>query len=159
VLDKIAYLLDQIPGNITISGNTDDKPIATKRFHSNWELSAARAISVAHHLYERGVDKDRMIVTGNADTQPIFANDTEAHRSRNRRVEIVLTQQDNPRVEDAPDAASPNLNQSAEPLREIIVNQPPGLKGKPVIKNNAPIPLKVPAQDEKTKIIEPQPAK
>ncbi len=131
VLDKIAYLLNEIPGHITISGHTDDKPISTARFHSNWELSSARAITVAHQLHEDGVDKDRMIVSGYSDTQPLFSNDTDEHRSRNRRVEIVLTQDDIPRVQEAPDVAPESMRgQVQQPTREILVNQPPGFKSK-----------------------------
>ena len=125
VLDKVAYLLNEIPGQIAISGNTDDKPISNSLYRSNWELSAARAITVAHRLYDRGVDKDRMIVAGNAATQPLVENDTEEHRSQNRRVEITLTQDDEPRVQEAPEVVPSYLRkQIQQPAREIVVNAP-----------------------------------
>lgn len=125
VLDKVAYLLNEIPGQISIAGNTDDRPISNSIYRSNWELSAARAITVAHHLFERGIDKDRMVVTGNAASQPLYDNDTEENRKKNRRVEITLTQDDEPRVQEAPEVVPSYLRkQIQQPPREIVVNSP-----------------------------------
>lgn len=143
VLDKIANLLNEIPGNITISGHTDDKPISNRRFHSNWELSSARAATVAHHLHDRGVDGRRIVISGYADTQPLYPNDTEEHRSRNRRVEIELTQGDKPRTQEVPEVNTTD-QQIQQPLREILVNQPQITK-----KVSKPIPLKNATDDDK----------
>lgn len=123
VLDKVAEVLENVPGEINISGHTDDKPISNKRFRSNWELSSARAITVAHKLYQRGIDKDRMVVSGMADTQPLNPNDTDEHRSRNRRVEIVITQNEQPRVQDVPEYDADKHLQPNVP-EEIEVNYP-----------------------------------
>jgi chemotaxis protein MotB len=80
-------------GAVAVQGHTDDVPIETARFRSNWELSSARAVSVAEPLLEGGVlDPSRLSVTGFADTRPLVANDSPDGRARNRRVEIVIDQ-------------------------------------------------------------------
>ncbi|WP_156504054.1 OmpA family protein, partial [Oleiphilus sp. HI0066] len=76
---------------ISIEGHTDDVPIKTKEFPSNWDLSAKRALVVAHGLMESGdLDPRRVSVSGFADSRPLVANDSTEHRAKNRRVEIVL---------------------------------------------------------------------
>ena len=85
-----------------IDGHTDNVPIYTERFRSNWELSAARAVSVAHEMMlATDIPSERFLIQGFADTQPVAANDTAANRAKNRRVEIVL-QQGEDREGDAP---------------------------------------------------------
>lgn len=80
-------------GTIAVQGHTDDVPITTARYRSNWELSSARAVSVAEQLLDGGVlDPRRLSVTGFADTRPLVANDSRESRARNRRVEIVIDQ-------------------------------------------------------------------
>ncbi|MBP6381560.1 MAG: OmpA family protein [Pseudomonadales bacterium] len=80
-------------GAVAVQGHTDDVPIGTARFRSNWELSSARAVSVAEPLLEGAVlDPRRLSVTGFADTRPLAGNDTPEGRARNRRVEIVIDQ-------------------------------------------------------------------
>jgi chemotaxis protein MotB len=80
-------------GAVAVQGHTDEVPIATARFRSNWELSTARAVSVAEPLLEGGVlDPRRLSVTGFADARPLVANDSADARARNRRVEIVIDQ-------------------------------------------------------------------
>ncbi|MCB0357984.1 MAG: OmpA family protein [Bdellovibrionales bacterium] len=75
---------------IEISGHTDDVPIATERFASNWELSAGRAISVAEIYLEAGVAGEKLSAVGYADTRPRASNSEEQGRARNRRVEILF---------------------------------------------------------------------
>src|SRR5690606_24995776 len=82
--------LAPIRGAITVSGHTDDVPIATSRYRSNWDLSAARAASVAHELLAAGIEPVRIMVSGHADTQPRMPNDTPENRAANRRIDIVL---------------------------------------------------------------------
>lgn len=93
VIDEIQAVLMLQPGEIKVHGHTDSIPISTPRFRSNWELSAARAVSVAHQLM-RGdyIDQSRFEVTGFADTRPLASNDTAENRARNRRVEVVVRQ-------------------------------------------------------------------
>lgn len=86
-------LLATQPGAIRIQGHTDDVPIATSRFRSNWELSSARAVSVAEQMLADNIlDPRRFTVSGYADTRPLVPNDSIANRARNRRVEIVINQ-------------------------------------------------------------------
>jgi len=75
--------------DIEIAGHTDDRPISTPEFPSNWELSAARASRVARLLLEQEhIDPTRISTRGYAHFRPLYANDTEEHRAANRRVEI-----------------------------------------------------------------------
>ncbi len=91
MLDKIAPLLHRHPGPIVVVGHTDDRPVVGGRFRSNWDLSSARAVSVVHYLIERlGLPPVRLTAQGQADTRPLFPNDSPAHRAANRRVELVL---------------------------------------------------------------------
>ena len=91
VLDKIHLALSEVEGTVTVAGHTDNRPIHTKRFRSNWELSAGRAVSVLHALLRSNLlDSRRFLIEGFGDSQPLVANDTPENRARNRRVEITL---------------------------------------------------------------------
>ena len=90
LLDEIAIILKKLPNEIVVEGHTDNLPIHTERFPSNWELSAARAINVAKYLIKKGVSPSRVGVVGYADSRPIYPNDTPEHRASNRRVEIFI---------------------------------------------------------------------
>lgn len=90
VLDQLAAILAPFPNALRIEGHTDNVPIATREFPSNWELSAVRAASVVHLFMRRGVDARRMTVVGMGEYHPVADNATEAGRNRNRRVVIVV---------------------------------------------------------------------
>jgi chemotaxis protein MotB len=75
---------------ISVEGNTDDVPIHSAQFSSNWELSTARASAVVEFLVEHGVAAHRLTASGNADQQPVASNATLTGRAHNRRVEIVM---------------------------------------------------------------------
>jgi len=93
VIDKLVELLKELDGNVSVEGHTDSIPIRTARFRSNWDLSAQRALEVAHALFESGeLDQRRFNVGGYADTRPLLPNDTAENRARNRRVEIIIQQ-------------------------------------------------------------------
>ncbi len=92
VMDDIRAVLLSKPGKIQVQGHTDDIPIRSSRYRSNWELSTARAVSVAEALMDGNVDPRRFEVSGFADTQAIVSNTNAANRARNRRVEIVIRQ-------------------------------------------------------------------
>ena len=92
VMDDIRAVLMQKPGSIQIQGHTDDIPIRSSRYRSNWELSTARAVSVAQALMNGDIDRRRFEVSGFADTQPLADNNSQENRARNRRVEIVIRQ-------------------------------------------------------------------
>lgn len=90
VLTRLSELLNSHDGTIAVEGHTDNLPIKTILFPSNWELSGARASSVARHFISGGVDSHRVRIVGYADTQPLASNATPGDRQRNRRVNIVL---------------------------------------------------------------------
>lgn len=91
VLLLIAEVLNQRDGHFIIAGHTDDIPIETRRFRSNWDLSSARAASVVHYFIQEGdVDPERMEIRALADNEPIVPNDSWENRAQNRRVEISV---------------------------------------------------------------------
>ncbi len=91
VLTKIAMLIDNNSGKVTISGHTDNIPIHNDEFRSNWELSTSRAVSVTHVILQKaGIDPQRITVSGHADTKPLASNDTASGRAQNRRVDISI---------------------------------------------------------------------
>ena len=90
VILRVASALDRIPGTIVITGHTDDVPIRSARFSSNWELSTERARSVVALMGSRLSDPARLRAEGVADSEPVAPNDGAANRARNRRVAILL---------------------------------------------------------------------
>lgn len=90
-LARIGRMVEDMTGAITVSGHTDNVPVRSGgSYRSNWELSSARAASVAHELLAAGLEPARLMVTGHADTQPRVANDSAANRALNRRVDITF---------------------------------------------------------------------
>ncbi|MCT7655971.1 OmpA family protein [Oceanimonas sp. NS1] len=93
VIRLIGDLVKNVPGEILVSGHSDDINSGHELFSSNWELSTQRALAVADQLRRtQGFDDARMIVMGLADTKPLVANDSAENRRRNRRVEITISQ-------------------------------------------------------------------
>ncbi|HEY8069185.1 MAG TPA: type VI secretion system protein TssL, long form [Burkholderiales bacterium] len=90
VIQRIAAALERVPGTILVTGHTDDVPIRTARFPSNWELSTERAASVVKLMAGKLTDASRLRAEGVADSAPLAPNDSAANRARNRRVEIIL---------------------------------------------------------------------
>jgi len=91
ILDNIGRALKGLPNQIRIEGHTDNLPINTPQFPSNWELSTARATTVLRYLIEHvGLSPEKMSAVGYGEYRPLFPNDTEEHRARNRRVDIVV---------------------------------------------------------------------
>jgi chemotaxis protein MotB len=91
ILDKIRFVLSKTDGQIVVAGHTDDIPINTPHYRSNWELSSSRATSVVHQLLADGeMPPDRFVLEGHADTKPLMTNDTAVNRAMNRRVEIIV---------------------------------------------------------------------
>jgi len=91
LLDAVIRVVDKHPNyKIHIQGHTDDEPISTERFPTNWELSSARATAVLRYFIDKGAEPERMTATGYADTFPLGRNDTVPGRDKNRRVEFVL---------------------------------------------------------------------
>ncbi|HJL15028.1 MAG TPA: flagellar motor protein MotB [Sandaracinaceae bacterium LLY-WYZ-13_1] len=106
LLAQIAELSTEFTRELSIEGHTDDRPISTVRFPSNWELSAARATAVLRFLSETGEAPESMSIAGYADTRPVADNDSVEGRARNRRVEFVFVQPTEP--------ASPRAQAAAE---------------------------------------------
>lgn len=92
VIDEISDVLRVKRGKIQVQGHTDNIPIRTARFRSNWELSSARAVTVAHALMDGDINPRRFEVSGFAETQPLVDNTSSDNRARNRRVEILIQQ-------------------------------------------------------------------
>jgi len=92
--DIVDIIINNPQYDVDIQGHTDNRPISTARFASNWELSAIRATTVLRYLIENGVFEDRLTATGFADLRPVAGNDTPGGRSKNRRVEFVLKEQE-----------------------------------------------------------------
>lgn len=93
VIDKIASALTQIEGKISVEGHTDNVPISTFAYPSNWDLSAARSVAVVRRMLDiAALQPIRVTASGFADTRPQAINSTSDGRARNRRVEIVVKQ-------------------------------------------------------------------
>ncbi len=99
-LDQLATAITELNGKIPkdinwvlrVDGHTDSRPIATPLFRSNWELSSARAIAVVKFLIARGVPANRLVAAGFGEFQALDAGDTDDALSRNRRIELKLTE-------------------------------------------------------------------
>jgi type VI secretion system protein ImpK len=89
LLQRIGEALAAVPGHVQITGHTDNRPIHSIRFQSNWQLSLERARSVSQ-LLAHYLPTARISAEGRAESEPIASNDTPEGRARNRRVEITL---------------------------------------------------------------------
>ncbi len=92
VLNEIVKIIKTKGKNhkIFIQGHTDDVPIHTAKYESNWELSAVRATAVLRHFYDKGIDPEKLTATGYADTFPMVPNNTKEGRAKNARIEFIL---------------------------------------------------------------------
>ena len=125
VLDKIHLALAEVEGTVTVAGHTDDRPIHTKRFRSNWELSAGRAVSVVHALLRSNLlDSRRFLIEGHGASRPLVDNDTPENRARNRRVEITLILRkvngEILGIEDTESAEDTEADAEAEPMEPTL---------------------------------------
>lgn len=110
LLEDMSGIFVGLPGTVSIDGHTDNLPIHTPRFSSNWDLSALRAASVANILQRnRELQPERLLVQGFADTNPRASNDTAEGREKNRRVEITI---------DLSEATEERGSRNMETLRE-----------------------------------------
>ena len=96
VLDKLAEVLKPFPNPIRVEGHTDNRPIKTAAFPSNWELSASRAASVVHQFTKAGIDPLRLEIVGFGEFHPRTSNDTTEGRNANRRVAILVLEEVSP---------------------------------------------------------------
>lgn len=107
VLEQLAEIMGRFDNPIRVEGHTDDQPISTTAFPSNWELSAARAAGVVHLFTRQGINPGRLVVTGMGEHRPAASNATADGRNRNRRVVLVVLAS----PEMAPEA-TPTVNQA-----------------------------------------------
>jgi len=156
VLDKLAQVLKPFPNPIRVEGHTDDRPIRTASFPSNWELSAARAASVVHQFTRQGIDPLRLEIVGFGEFHPRQPNDTSDGRNANRRVVVLVLEEVAPgapltarAVDQTPGTATPGVQiadgSSAE--NRLLYRVPPAaLEATVLVKE----PVK-PAPDEQPK--------
>ncbi len=91
ILNEVIKALRKVPNQVAVEGHTDNIPIHTKEFPSNWELSVARAARVVRYFIEVGkISPKRLRAAGYGEYRPLYPNDTPEHRALNRRVEIVI---------------------------------------------------------------------
>jgi chemotaxis protein MotB len=128
VLDQLGGVLAPFPNPIRVEGHTDNKPIKTAVFGSNWELSAARAASVVRVLANHGVDPSRLAVLGYGEQRPLKANDTADGRNANRRVVVVILSTELMRQNTDPAKISDN-DTATPPRSDIKENGPRGAGG------------------------------
>ena len=114
-LRSVGQVLAPASFPITVEGHTDNRPIATARFPSNWELSAVRAASVVRLFIDTGVAPDRLTAAGYADQRPVALNSTEDGRARNRRVTILIESRTADVAPGSPGQIAPN-----DPIRAVL---------------------------------------
>lgn len=120
VLGKIGQIIKGLPNDVRIEGHTDNRPINTSQFPSNWELSMARATNVLKYLHAAtGIAPNRLSAGGYGPYRPVASNDTSSGRAKNRRVEIVIL-----RIEKAPGQEkieqAANMQKNAAIRKEIL---------------------------------------
>ena len=163
ILEQLGGVLAPFPNPIRVEGHTDNKPIKTALFSSNWELSAARAASVVRVLANHGIESGRLAVIGYGEQRPLKANDTTEGRNSNRRVVVVIlstelmrqstdpTQlSDSNTVPQPPEALQPA---QAIPAQNAIKENGPPAEGGGAIAFPADSPQAIPAAP-----VAPQPA-
>ncbi|WP_339859713.1 OmpA family protein [Thalassospira alkalitolerans] len=104
ILNRVVPVINQTDGQVVVAGHTDNIPVSSNSpYISNWDLSAARATSVLHHMIDQnGTDPRRMVVQGYGDSRPITENSTAEGRAQNRRVEIIIEMMEDTGQNDSP---------------------------------------------------------
>jgi chemotaxis protein MotB len=91
VLQQLSAIIKKLPNDIRIEGHTDNVPISTSQFPSNWHLSVARALSTAYYLMtEQGLDPEKLSIVGYSEYKPLDSNENLSGRATNRRVDIII---------------------------------------------------------------------
>jgi len=125
-LTQVTAVLKDLPNrNFQVAGHTDNIPIKSKKFRSNWDLSTARAVEVLNFMVEKGMEAKRVSAAGYADQSPVVPNDTPENMAKNRRIEITLV----PNLDDLP------------PIDEALKEGPPAAAAAPTA---APAPTATP---------------
>jgi chemotaxis protein MotB len=149
VLDKLADVLKPFPNPIRVEGHTDDRPIHTAAFPSNWELSAARAASVVHQFTKQGIDPLRLEIVGFGEFHPRQPNESSEGRNANRRVAVLVLE-----------AVSPADTTTARTQSDTPATLAPGLELADASSATNRLLYRVPPADlEKTVLVKtPKPA-
>lgn len=113
VLKAVGLVLAQVPNDIQVEGHTDNTPISTVAYPSNWELSTARASSVVRLFIDTGVPGGRLVAVGYGENRPVESNATPEGRSRNRRVTIMILAEPQQRFGDSLAGSSPTPQAAA----------------------------------------------
>jgi chemotaxis protein MotB len=146
VLDKLAEVLKPFPNPIRVEGHTDDRPIHTSAFPSNWELSAARAASVVHQFTKQGIDPLRLEIVGFGEFHPRQPNDSNEGRNANRRVAVLVLEAVSPAetttariTSDTPDTISPGIElaDASSATNRFLYRVPPADLEKTVLMKDA----------------------
>ena len=145
-IQAISEVLIELNRHVRVEGHTDNVPITTVQFPSNWELSAARAVTVVRELSERyGVESNHLTAVGHADSRPLTDNLTQENRAKNRRVEIVVQERrpipqpietEEPRTALEMFAAPQDpVKREAGPIpRDVLPLQPSSSQAKPALR-------------------------
>ncbi|MGD9786936.1 MAG: flagellar motor protein MotD [Sulfuricellaceae bacterium] len=115
VLTAVGQVLTSVDNPVQVEGYTDNIPIKSPLFPSNWELSAARASSVVRLFVENGVDSARLVAVGYGENHPVESNDTPEGRARNRRVAVMILNKEQEKVSDVPVVSGPSGNVPGTP--------------------------------------------
>jgi len=149
VLDKLAEVLKPFPNPIRVEGHTDNRPVHTAAYPSNWELSAARAASVVHQFTKAGIDPLRLEIVGFGEFHPRQANDTPEGRNANRRVAILVLEAVAPGApttavanEHTPESAAPGVSTAdgASAGNRLLYRVEPATLEKTVLLKATPAP-------------------
>lgn len=147
VLNKLAEVLKPFPNPIRVEGHTDDRPIHTGAFPSNWELSAARAASVVHQFTKQGIDPLRLEIVGFGEFHPRQPNTSAEGRNANRRVAVLVLEAVAPAetatartTTNTPETIAPGLNlaDGGSATNRLAVRVPPDALEKTVLAHKAP---------------------
>jgi chemotaxis protein MotB len=157
VLDKLAEVLKPFPNPIRVEGHTDDRPIHTGAFPSNWELSAARAASVVHQFTKQGIDPLRLEIVGFGEFHPRQPNDSNDGRNANRRVAVLVLEAVSPSetttartTSDTPATVAPGveLADAGSATNRLLYRVPPEQLDKTVLmKQSTPATLQPPKSE------------
>ena len=120
-LDKTGVLLKNFPNQIQIEGHTDNVPIHTAVYPSNWELSTSRATVIMRHFVERGgLPSEKFAIAGYSEYHPIDTNDTTEGRAKNRRIDILVVKTDDKKPPQVPQIA-PGVKGVVKPVQAVEV--------------------------------------
>jgi chemotaxis protein MotB len=121
-LKQVTEILKEVQGrDFQVAGHTDNAPIRSARFRSNWDLSTARAVEVVNFMIASGMEGTRLSAAGYADQTPVGSNDTPEGRSQNRRIEITLM----PNLEDLPPITEDTKQGTPNVARPSLDGRPP----------------------------------